>query len=247
MRKLFTTAALLIGIREGRAQQAPRIGDSSPAAVQGQVLAPGNASIGGLTVQLTRVYAPSGGFQPFSLNATTGSDGQYRFGLLPPGRYTVCVRPKTTYVEHCNWHEPKPLDLAAGQTASVPPIQLEAGYQVQVQIIDTAGLIEKNEGKSAISNLTVGVTTPNQVFLPAHGYPLLNAQKNFEIMVPNSTSFVARVHSSFFKLTDENGAPVDKDRGASVPGQPPSQPSQTGASLSPVIVRPLIFRVVGTN
>lgn len=220
MRKRHLVTTLLVPIFTAGGvlfSQPLKPADLSPATVLGQVVDPNNKGLPGMTVHLIRQYSPTAGFSPEVLATKTNSDGHFGFTLVPAGRYAVCARPQSNYVDHCHWQPQPPLDLAKGQSLTLPNLQLQSGYWLQVQIKDPGGLLEKNEGTTANANLTVGVTTQFGVFIQSRSHPAANGQKNLEIFVPTSASFITRVHSTFYKLTDDDGTEVDKDHGSSVP------------------------------
>ena len=191
--------------------------NTSPGLIQGQVIGPNGKGLAGLPIHLIRQFSPSAQFSPSIVITKTNADGFFGFNLLAAGRYIICARPQSDYIDHCNWQPQPPFDLAKGQSLTLPNLQLQSGYWLQVQIKDPGGLLEKNERTTANANLTVGVTTQSGVFVPSRSHLAANGQKTMEMFVPNSASFITRVHSTFYKLTDDNGTEVDKDHGSLVP------------------------------
>ncbi|HEV8557185.1 MAG TPA: carboxypeptidase-like regulatory domain-containing protein [Actinophytocola sp.] len=87
-----------------------------------------------------------GGFGPFS-DYCSGSDGQVRIGQLHTGRYRLYVS-ALDGVHGDQWVGPhggtgieffaRPVDVTAGQTVTVPPVQLDGAGSISGTVVDKA-------------------------------------------------------------------------------------------------------------
>ena len=114
-----------------------------------------------------------------------------------PGIYRVCVQaPGTDLLDPCRWRIPVMIKVVSGQNITGFRIALEQGVPLSIRIDDAGQLLDKNEGKSKGSHLSVGVWTGSKLF---HAVPITGKDtkgRDHTVYVPKNEQIKVAVFSS---------------------------------------------------
>jgi hypothetical protein len=176
---------------------------SNSASIQGTVTdAARNKPVPGAAVSAIRAGLP-----PFIRAVRTNLSGSFTISSLPAGAYKLCVQvPGTVYLATCAWNTAAPaLTLAAGQASTGNVLRIASGSFLNVRIQDTAGLAAQKLASGYLPNITIGVTGPTGLFLPARLLFRDGTGASYQVAVPFDTSLRLTVSSAHLRLADTNG------------------------------------------
>ena len=170
-------------------------------------------------------------------NTTSGSQGAFRFDLLPPGQYTLCAQvPGSGWMNPCEWglDPPPPIVTISGQQRSISvTMVMRKGVTVPIRVEDPGRLLEQHEGKTPGAFLLLGVFSDASVFHPAPVISKDASGRNHEIVVPHDTPVKIIVTSSFFQLNDAAGRQLSRTGPAEIPVTVPL--GQTASTIRLVV------------
>ena len=99
---------------------------------------------------------------------------------------------------------------------------LKRGAVVLIRVDDLSAFLAQNEGKTPGAHLLLRVRSDALIFHPASAVVQDTGGRNYQVTVPFDTRVNLVVASSFFRLTDANGAAFAAAGAATVPVSVPS-------------------------
>ncbi len=208
---ILISAALALGAARVTAQSPGSTGQ-----IKGAIHGPDGKALTGAIVSLST--APRGTGHSSAIAKTT-ADGNFTLASVSPGSYQVCVQaPRRDLLNPCKW-KPTLTTVQAGKTTDVGIIELAAGTLLRVHIIDSGKVLTASQNRKSGSHLLIGVVTGDGLFTPMPVQSANATSRDYELYVPQDQSMQLSVFSKLLKLADQNGKPVDQQKGVALPMQ----------------------------
>ena len=174
-----------------------------------------------------RPVSPGVAFTVFNTMVATAADGTFSATAVPDGTYAVCPIPRdSSTLPPCLWtHEPR-VTVANGQTVTVPTIQLQPSADLYVRVNDLSGNYAAALGKVPGASLMLAVHAPGGMLIPIPTTRSDSTGFDAHLPIPAGTTVSLMVFSSYFSLTDGNGAAISKSAGLRLPVTIPAGTAQ---------------------
>ena len=198
------------------AQTAAPQGGSSQAAATGRINGTVQTSAGKPVANArvsinVRPTSPGVAFTVFNATVATAIDGTFSATAVPDGTYAVCPIPRDSItLPPCLWAPEPRVTVANGQTAAVPTIQLQPSADLYVRVNDLKGNYAAALGKVPGAGLMLAVHVPSGMLIPIPSTESDSTGFDAHLPVPPATTVTLVVFSSYFSLTDINGAAISK-------------------------------------
>ena len=187
-------------------------GQTGTGRISGVVQTSAGKPLGQARVLVSLMYAKGDtGFKPLLTGAVTAADGTFTVTGLGAGKYSVCpeMPSDAKLLPPCNWGAPPTVTLTAGQTVTMAAVQLKAGEDLYLKVLDPGGTRAGNEGKVPGLSLFTAVGSPTGMTIPIPRTGTSAAGFDHHLWVPGDTDLKLMVHGGGFTLKDEKGTAVD--------------------------------------
>ncbi len=169
----------------------------------------GSAIVGGRVdlLLLTPPQLKRGAPQMFWSTAS-GSGGAFQVSGLSPGSYRICAQvPASVWLNPCEWGlKPPQVTLSAAQPNATVKVILSKGVAVRVRVDDPNHTLAQREGKTPGAHLLLGVATDASSFRLAPIVSQDASGRYYQVVIPFGATARIVASSSFFRLSDGNGA-----------------------------------------
>jgi hypothetical protein len=210
---------------------APRAGSSQATPtgrINGTVQTSSGKPVANARVSINvRPVSPGVAFAVFNTTVATAADGTFSATAMPDGTYAVCPIPRDSItLPPCLWTNEPRVTVVNGQTVTVPKIQLQPSADLYVRVNDLKGNYAATLGKAPGASLMLAVHAPGGMLIPIPTTASDSAGFDAHLPIPPGTTVSVVVFSSYFSLTDSNGAAISKSTGLQFPVLIPASTAQ---------------------
>ena len=157
-------------------------------------------------------------FWPFNADTNTSADGAFKVSGVPDGTYAVCTYvPGSQWLDPCTWTEEPTVTVTEGGSVTVPPVRLEEGRDLYVQVLDDNGNRAATDGKVSGAILLFSVRAPNGNVVRVPQTAVSKNQFEHHLAVPAGKDLLLLVYTPNYTLADTAGMVTKPPTNLSVP------------------------------